>query len=249
MSLILGSPLAKCGYDVVAIDNLGFGMTSVAPGFAYTYDDWVRMVIDLLAAESTRDTRPVVLYGLSAGGMLAYHVAAAAPRGTIKGIVGMTFLDPRVQKVRDQASRDIVTARLGLPLMNFAAKTPLASFLMPMPLAVKMSALANSCGAMKVFLADRTSAANSASIRFLSSYMNYVPAVEPEDFDACPVLLTQPGDDRRTSYDLSVPVLSKIKHVEVEEVTLENAGHYPLEDPGLQQMLDAIDDFIQRAIR
>lgn len=41
--------------------------------------------------------RPIVLYGLSAGGMLAYHVAARVKPGVVKGIVGMTFLDQRVQ--------------------------------------------------------------------------------------------------------------------------------------------------------
>ncbi|CQA12862.1 Uncharacterised protein [Mycobacteroides abscessus] len=35
--------------------------------------------------------RPIVLYGLSAGGMLAYHVAAKAPRDTVRGIIGMHF--------------------------------------------------------------------------------------------------------------------------------------------------------------
>ncbi|MEV7119746.1 hypothetical protein [Kitasatospora griseola] len=128
--------------------------------------------------------------------MLTYHVAAKAPRGTLRGIVGMTFLDQRDQPVRDETSHDRPTARAGVPLMGLIA--------------------------------------------------TYTPAVEPPDFDACPVLLTQPAEDRWTPHRLSVPVLSRITKVPVDTVMLENAGHYPLEDPGLQQMEDAIADFVTR---
>jgi hypothetical protein len=39
-------------------------------------------------------------YGLSAGGMLTYHVTALNIK--VKGIIGMTFLDALVQQVRDE---------------------------------------------------------------------------------------------------------------------------------------------------
>jgi pimeloyl-ACP methyl ester carboxylesterase len=246
MSLILGAPLARLGYDVVALDNLGYGMTAVAPGTNPDYGDWVRMVVDFLAAEKRRDPRPIVLYGLSAGGMLTYHVAAAAPQGTLAGIVGMTFLDERVRQVRDETAHDLLTARVGAPFMGLVAGTPLGRIRYPMALASKMSALANDPGAMKVLMKDKTSAANAMSIAFLDSYLNYAPAVEPADFDACPVLLTQPVEDRWSPRHLSTPVLSQITRVPVDEVELANAGHYPLEDPGLQQMVDAIAAFVER---
>ncbi|MFG2881814.1 alpha/beta hydrolase [Streptomyces sp. NPDC048297] len=246
MSLILGAPLAARGFETVALDNLGYGLTQVEPGSTPSYDDWVDLVVDFLAHEQSRDDRPIVLYGLSAGGMLTYHVAAKAPRGTLAGIVGMTFLDQRDQRVRDETAHDRLTARLGGPVMGLLARTPAAFVTLPMSLASKMSALANDRAAMKVFMKDRTSAANRVSVRFLDRYMNYVPAVEPEDFDACPVLLTQPAEDRWTPHHLSVPVLSRITKVPVETVMLDNAGHYPLEEPGLQQMQDAIADFVTR---
>ncbi|MEU3423556.1 alpha/beta hydrolase [Streptomyces murinus] len=246
MSLILGAPLARLGFETVALDNLGYGLTQVRAGTTPSYDDWVDLVVDFLAHERARDDRPIVLYGLSAGGMLTYHVAAKAPRGTLAGIVGMTFLDQRLQQVRDETAHDRIAARLGGPLMGLLARTPAAKLKCPMSLASKMSALANDPGAMKVFLKDRTSAANWVSVRFLDRYMNYAPAVEPEDFDACPVLLTQPAEDRWTPHHLSVPVLSRITKVPVDTVMLDNAGHYPLEEPGLRQMRDAIADFVTK---
>ena len=131
-------------------------------------------------------------------------------------------------------------------MLGHSLRHPRAALQMPMRLASKMSALANDPAAMKVLTKDRTSAANWVSVRFLDSYANYPPAAEPPDFDACPVLLTQPAEDRWTPHHLSVPVLSRITKVPVDTVMLENAGHYPLEDPGLQQMEDAIADFVTR---
>ncbi|MGW4323200.1 alpha/beta hydrolase [Streptomyces sp. NPDC004684] len=246
MSLILGAPLAERGFETVALDNLGYGLTQVKPGTTPSYDDWVDLVVDFLAHEQSLDDRPLVLYGLSAGGMLTYHVAAKAPRGTLRGIVGMTFLDQRDQRVRDETSHDKLTARVGVPLMRLLARTPASAAKYPMSLASKMSALVNDPAAMKVLMKDRTSAANWVSVRFLDSYATYTPAVEPQDFDACPVLLTQPAEDRWTPHHLSVPVLSRISRVPVDTVLLDNAGHYPLEDPGLRQMEDAIADFVTR---
>ena len=79
------------------------------------------------------------------------------------------------------------------------------------------------------------------TLAFLRSYMGYVPAVEPEEFDVCPVLLTQPAADRWTPLHLSEPFLRRITKVPVTTVMLGNAGHYPLEQPGLNELVDAVD--------
>jgi len=156
----------------------------------------------------------------------------------------MTFLDQRNQKVRDDTSHDKLTSRLGAPFMSALAHTPAVRIPFPMTVASKMSALVNDQAALKVMTTDRTSGGNWVPIRFLASYLNYVPAVEPENFDACPVLLTQPAEDRWSPVELSQPVLSRITRVPVDTVMLTNAGHYPIEEPGLQQMQDAIAEFV-----
>jgi esterase/lipase len=79
-----------------------------------TYDDWVQIANDFINYELEQDPRPIVLYGLSAGGMLAYHVAALKKK--VKGIVGMTFLDQRIQQVRDETARNLIMSKLGIPL-------------------------------------------------------------------------------------------------------------------------------------
>ena len=90
-----------------------------------------------------------------------------------------------------------------------------------------------------------TSAVNKASLNFLDSYMNYAPAIEPVDFDVCPVLLTQPEKDYWTPEHLSAPVLDKIKKVPTKTVILPNGGHYPIEADALLVMNKAIKEFVE----
>jgi len=243
MSMIVGNPLAKRGYETIAIDLPGYGMTTVAKGKRVVYSDWVDLVVAFIAEERQRDSRPIILYGLSAGGMTAYNVAAASR--DVAGIVGMTFLDQRIQQVRDETAFNLFMSRVGVPAAMATAKTPMAGMKIPMRAASKMHTLCNNPKALKVFLSDCSSAGNWASMAFLASYMTYQPALEPENFDVCPILLTQPAEDAWTPLHLSELVLNRIQKVSIQVEMLENAGHYPLEEPGLTQMHDAIDRFIQ----
>jgi alpha-beta hydrolase superfamily lysophospholipase len=242
MSTILGGPLFKRGFETIIIDMPEYGMTQVASGVLVTYDDWIRVGCDLIDAESEKDKRPIVLYGLSAGGMLTYHIATLNRK--VKGIVGTTFLDQREQQVRDETSLNFFMSRIGVPLSHLLAKTPLADLRMPMSLASKMSALVNDKAALRACLRDKTSAGKWVTMRFLSSYTSYMPMVEPENFEVCPILLTQPEEDTWTSLHLSEIFLKRINRVPTTVVMLKNAGHYPLEQPGLTQMCDAVVDFI-----
>lgn len=246
MTTILGRPLAARGYETIAVDMPTYGVTEVAPGALVTYDDWVQIGSDLIDAELAKDDRPVVLYGLSAGGMETFHVAAL--NGRVAAIVGMTFLDQRSRRVRFETASDPVTGAVGAPLMALLARTPLRRVRVPMRWVSKMRALVNDRQAKRVAYADKTSAGNSVSVAFLDSYLTYVPAREPEDFDLCPILLTQPAADRWTPLHLSEPFLAKITEVPVHTTFLDKAGHYPLEQPGLDQMVEAIDAFYKAQI-
>lgn len=245
MSMILGVPLHKAGFDLVAIDMPGYGCTQVAsngPQRLYSYNDWVQIANDFINFELDNDPRPIVLYGLSAGGMLTYHAAALNKR--VKAIVGMTFLDQRNTQVRDETAKNLFMSRVGIPLAKLCDNLGVGSLSMPMSVASKMYTLVNDKKALQVFMSDKTSAGSWSTMRFLNTYANYKPTLEPEDFDVCPILLTQPAEDKWTPLHLSEPFLSRVKKVPVKIIQLENAGHYPLEDPGLLQMAEAIISFL-----
>lgn len=245
MTTILGRPLAERGYETIAIDMPTYGITKVAPGALVTYDDWVQIGSDLVDAELAKDDRPIVLYGLSAGGMETYHVAALNKK--VAGIVGMTFLDTASFQVRVETGFDPVSGVFGAPVMKVLNKIGLGRVRVPMRYVSKMRALVNDREAKKAWYRDKTSAGNDVSIAFLDSWLSYRPVVAPEDFNVGPVLLTQPAADHWSPLHLSEPFLGRIAKVPVTKVMLPNGGHYPLEKEALDPMVEAISAFVAQA--
>lgn len=216
----------------MAIDMPGHGCTQVARGKPVSYDDWVQIANDFINFELESDSRLIVLYSISAGGMLTYHAAALNKK--VKGIVGTAFLDQHIRPIRDETAKNLFMSTVGVSMAGLSDIPLLRSLSLTMSLASKMSTLVNDPAALKMFLADRSSAASWASMHFLSSYSSYKLALEPEHFDICPILLTRPDQDKWTPLHLSELVLSCVKKVPVKTVMLKSAGHYPIEDPGLQ---------------
>lgn len=242
MSTILGGPLRRSGLETVATDMPGYGVTEVAQGVTVGYGDWVRAGSAFVDAELQRDPRPIFLYGLSAGGMLTYHVASRSRK--VRGIVGMTFLDQRDARVAEETAFNKLAGHVGKPLVHAAVQVGLGGMRVPMRSVSKMYALVNDKRALEAFYADKTSAGNWVSQKFLDTYMSPDAVLEPENFDVCPILLTQPAADRWSPLHLSKPFLDRIRKVPVKIVMLDNAGHYPIEEPGLTQMHDAVLKFV-----
>lgn len=245
LSLSTGAALARQGLEVIAVDMPLYGMTENNERLV-TYDDWIDVSLQFIDHESKADDRPIILYGLSAGGMLTYHVAALEPR--VRGIIGMCFLDLRDIRVRSIISPfpfASVVERAGGSLFKLLARTPFRSVRVPMKWVSKMSALTNNNEAQKLLINDKLSAGASIPIAFLGSAFSYTPNIEPEDFLNCPVLLTQPGDDRWTPLSASSDFFERLACPK-EIVMLQDAGHYPMEATGLGQMRDAIVRFCEK---
>ena len=245
LSLSTGAALARQGLEVIAVDMPLYGMTENNETLV-TYDDWIDLSLQFIDYESKVDDRPIVLYGLSAGGMLAYHVAALEPR--VRGIVGMCFLnlqDNRVKEIISPFPFASVVERAGATVFKLLAKTPLRDLRIPVKWVCKMGALTNNSEALALLITDKLSAGASVPIAFLGSIFSYTPNIEPESFHSCPVLLTQPGDDRWTPLSASSDFFERLACPK-EIVMLQGAGHYPMEVTGLGQMRDAIVRFCEK---
>ena len=122
LSMITGAPLARMGYEVMAVDMPLYGMTENNESLI-TYEDWLDVSLKFIDAEYQRDDRPIFLYGLSAGGMLVYHVAAMEPR--VKGIIGMCFLDmlnPEVARIISKFPMPRISEALGASSLAYSRK-------------------------------------------------------------------------------------------------------------------------------
>lgn len=242
ISMIMGGPLAKDGFETITVDMPTYGESIVAPNRVISYDDWIQCGSDLIDAELAKDDRPIFLYGLSAGGMETYHVAAKNRK--VKGIIGMTFLYQLEPVVRMRTTSNKFWGHFGEPLATLSTKMGLSRFKIKMSIPSLMSALVNDPDCLRIMLDDKTSAGNKVTMKFISSYMNYHPEIAPEDFDICPIILTQPDADRWSPQYLSDLFLDRITKVPVYKTTLTNGSHYPIEESALRELHSAALNFL-----
>lgn len=234
-----GRLLKQAGYEVVAPDLPGYGLSRVPPHLV-DHDAWVNCICDLVHAEQVRKGHPIVLFGGSLGGYLSYLVAAKSR--AVAGVMATTLADPRLPIVRSQFARHPALAKLGLPLL------PLFDQLMgkrrlPIKWFSNMHGIANDLQLTKVFTADRIGAGNKVSVHFMRSLFEARPALEPENFDVCPILLAHPAADRWTTLEASLPVFERLA-VPKQLVILDNCGHFPIEEPGVTQLKEAAVAFL-----
>jgi alpha-beta hydrolase superfamily lysophospholipase len=230
------------GYETVSPDLPGYGLTQV-PRKRMTYDLWIDCVVDLIDAELARDARPVVLFGVSLGGLLAYQVTARA--GTrVAAVIATTLADPREPAVRRGFARHPLLGTVGLRLLSLLA--PLTDGLpLPMSLMSKMHRISNRPALSALVRADRRGGGSWVPARFLRTLMTTAPAIEPEQFTHCPVLLVHPGDDRMTDIALSRRFFERLATADKRMVVLDGASHMPTEHPGVDQLEAAVTEFMR----
>jgi len=230
----------KHGWETVSPDLPGYGLTTV-PRERFVYPLWVDCITALIEAELARDGRPIVLFGVSLGGLLAYQVAARSRR--VAGLVATTLVDPRENEVRRGFARTELLGSAGLWLLeNLWGVTD--GLPMPMRYMSKMDRISNKRELASLCEHDPLGGGNWVPARFLRTLMSTAPDIEPEDFKVCPVLLTHPGVDHMTDISLSRRFFDRLAAPK-RMVVLEGASHMPTEHPGVDQMEHAVIDFMR----
>ncbi|MEQ8406567.1 MAG: alpha/beta fold hydrolase [Oceanicaulis sp.] len=229
--------LALHGFECLCPDLPGYGLTRAPKKSKLVYDHWREVAAGLIEAERQRGGA-LFVFGLSMGGMLAYD--ACAMTGAADGLIATCFLDPTRKAVRRAVVRQPWMAGLIDPLFK-ATPRALDGLMIPMALAGNMKAIANDPALTRAVLADKRAGGNAMPTGFLRTWMTSPPVLAPESFDACPVLMIHPEDDRWTGVDISdgffdlLPVLKR-------RVLLRGAGHFPVEQPGASQLDKAISE-------
>lgn len=231
------------GYETVSPDLPGYGLTEV-PRDRFTYPLWVDCVSSLIDAELARDGRPVVLFGVSLGGLVAYHAAARNRR--VAGLIATTLADMREPAVRRGFARTPLLGSAGLWLLR--QLPPMTDGLpLPMRFMSRMNKISNIPALAELCSTDPLGGNSWVPARFLRTLAEAVPDLEPEEFDVCPVLLTHPGVDRMTEISLSRRFFDRLA-CRKRMVVLEGASHMPTERPGLAQMQQAILAFAEEIV-
>lgn len=232
----------RTGYETVAPDLPGYGLTRV-PWRRLDYRLWVDCVVDLIAAEQARDGRPIVLFGVSLGGLLAYQ--AAARSRAVAGLIATTLADPRERAVRKGFARHPLLGTAGLRVLE-ALRLATDALPLPMALMSRMDGISNTPALAALVKSDRMGGGNWVPARFLRTLMTEAPDLEPEAFTVCPVLLAHPGDDHMTDIALSRRFFERLGGASKRMVVLDGASHMPTEPRALDQLQSAVLDFLDR---
>jgi alpha-beta hydrolase superfamily lysophospholipase len=240
-----GALVHRLGYSYVAPDLPGFGLTVPGPDYDPHYPSWVALVADLIEREQARDGLPVVTFGGSLGGMLAYNAAAAS--GEVRGVIATTLADPRDRDARDALARSKLWSRLGFVVMN---AVPAISGRLDIPARAisKLESITNDPAFSRIFIEDPLVGEARINLDFYRSMTVYQPPIAPEAFDLCPLLLAHPANDRWTPLAVSQPFFDRL-NCDKKLVMLEGCGHFPYEEPGVSQLREAVEEFLGRVTR
>lgn len=223
----IGVLAQQLGAESVAPDLPGYGHTVVEDPAGVRYEDWVDAVAALVDRRPAE--RPVVLVGASMGGRLALDVAHRLGPGRVRCVVATCLLDPRRPDVRAVVARHELVVRAGMPVLRSLGPL-LDRRMVPIRWLAPIERIANDPGLARVCATDPLGAGASMPLGFWTSWLDHDPGYVPASFDACPVVLAHPGDDRWTPMSVSSSFLDEMT-VPTELVVLEGCGHFPVE-PG-----------------
>ncbi|MCT4581119.1 MAG: alpha/beta hydrolase [Flavobacteriales bacterium] len=236
----MGVVLSGLGYECVAPDMPGFGLTEIRK--PNSYNTWVELVDALVNAEMEKDGKSIILCGISLGGMLAYH--AACLNKNIKGILVSSLADTADPRVQIQLSKNEFLGKTGAKTLG-ALKTLTDNVKVPIKITTKMWAMANDQTFVKKLKKDKVGSGSWVYLKFLRTLFEAKPAIEPEEFKNCPLFFFQPEKDFIIPWEISEPFYDRLA-CEKEMMYLENCGHIPMEKPGVFQLKDKALAFIEK---
>ncbi|ULE31247.1 alpha/beta hydrolase [Mycobacterium sp. IDR2000157661] len=223
----IAAAAAREGLEVLAPDMPLYGETVEPAPQSVRYPDWLDLLCDLVVEERTADPRPLVLFGASMGGMMAYE--AAARTGQVAHVVATCLLDPSDPAARSAAARVPGIGPVAPALMR-AVDPLLGRVRVPIRWLVDMNNMSRNPELARLCASDPKGGGVRVPLGFLGSWLTYRHTA-PESFSAAPVTLVHPAADRWTPPELSMAFLDRIAGP-TTLVLLDNCGHYPIEEPG-----------------
>ena len=235
----IAAPLHRAGYEVICPDLPLYGHT-VCHG-NITYSDWVTCGT-AIAEKFHKEGQPLYLFGLSAGGMLAYQVSCRLK--TVSGLMATCLLDQRLNRVTRETAASKIMAVLGKPILNLTHSL-VGKLKLPMKMVCNMKAIVNNEALAELLMSDPTSSGAKVTLAFLHGMLNPKIEIEAKDYQKCPVLLVHPEKDYWTDVSLSRLFFDRIP-ASKELKMLQGAGHFPIEPEGLKQMEEHCIAFMRK---
>lgn len=220
--------------DILFPDMPIYGLTVEPRPASVRYRDWIDLLCDLVDAERAGDPRPLVLFGASMGGLMAYELAART--GQVAAVLATCLLDPSDPEARAAAARWNLAGRAAPTFLPPIARA-VGNLRLPIKWLVRMNRMSNNPELSRLCGSDPRGGGVRVPLGFLADWFTY-PHSTPEQFTATPVTLVHPAADRWTPPRASRRFLDRIA-APTRSILLENCGHFPIEEPGLTQLIAA----------
>ncbi|MBF6434815.1 alpha/beta hydrolase [Nocardia cyriacigeorgica] len=225
---------AQAGVDTMAIDMPLYGDTVVPDPHSVRYTDWIELLCEFVCAETASDPRPLIVFGASMGGMLAYEVAART--GAVAHVVATCLLDPADPAARRAAVRWSFTGGAAPTVLR--SVRPLAGGLrVPIKWLVDMGNMSLDPELSRLCAADPKGGGVRVPLGFLADFLDFTHT--PPESTTTPLTLAHPAADRWTPPELSLRLLHRIA-AQTRLVLLDGCGHFPIEDPGIRRLRDTL---------
>lgn len=228
----LAALLAERGIDVAALDLPLYGRTRSPDPAAVRYQDWVELLVELIASE--QDDRPLVLLGASIGGLLACEVATRS--GRVDAVAATCVLDPSDWRVQLRLTRYGPLGVLAKPLVRLV-RGWLADVMIPMRWVANLKRMSRDRRLSRLCALDSRGGGARVPLGFLASYLRHRHL--PPQRMRVPLTLVHPSRDGWTPVELSMRFLRRMT-APANVVMLRECGHFPIEEPGLTDLLDVL---------
>ncbi|MFC8302919.1 alpha/beta hydrolase [Specibacter sp. NPDC057265] len=229
----IASLLAGRRIDLAAVDLPLYGRTMTGSRRTVTYEDWIALLVDLIAVED--DGRPVILLGASIGGLLSVEVAARSH--TVAAVIATCLLDPTESDARSAMTRFGSLALAFVPLLRLI-RGPLARIPLRISWIANLRNMGSDPGLGRLCANDARGGGAWVPLGFLASFMQH-PHSQARTKQV-PVHLMHPELDEWIPVALSESTLQTLPGPTTSRL-LRSCGHFPLEEPGLQDLLNGIE--------
>jgi len=226
--------LSTLGWTVMAPDLPGYGLTQPAKSYRGAYGEWP----DVITALCERADGPVVLMGLSVGGMTA--VLAAQASTTVRGVIATTLLDMSDAETFVKAARWPWLGRaslLGFRLLSW----PLGRLALPLWMVAPLKKMTSNPALQHYFSSDPLLGRLWVKLRFFRT-LQQSPAARGAL--GCPLLLVHPGADQWTPSKLSLKAFQDLSGPKTF-VELTNGSHLPIESPAFEELKADVGAFLK----
>ncbi len=218
--------------------------TSTSEPRMVRYEDWIACLHDYI--QNIDDGRPVVLWGFSIGGLLAHEVASRLP--FVNEVVATCLVDPRSLRARLHIGRWGLGV-MGAPFLGLGRRSPFAELMIPMRYVANMGRMSRNSDLSILCMRDPRGGGTRIPLGFLASFLTYRHAfTTSQGREPVHTTLVHPAKDAWTPPSLSVKTLDRMDGSK-RIVMLENCGHFPVEEPGLTQLIAVVTQLLEDATR